>query len=472
MGTTLGTDSVVGGRYRLGATLGSGGMADVYDAVDDRLGRPVAVKVLRPEMAAQPDVRRRFEAEARAAARLSHPNAVAVFDTGVDETAPWLVMERLPGETLADRIRGDGPLDPEWVRRMAGDVLGALGAAHAAGLVHRDVKPGNILIGADGCAKIADFGIAKSLDVVADDHTVSGQLVGTPAYLAPERIDGEPATVRSDLYALGVVLYEALGGLRPFEGTTPMSIAYAVQHAPVPALDELRPDLPRPLVDAVMRAMARDPRDRFGSAAEMARALRSGLSATSDDPTVVLGAVKPAYGLERAQKRIRGVPVRFAALVAAAVLAVLVLAGLLLVGNGPSAAEELAGDLRDTADGLSAPVDGPRAGEAATRLRDVATLALAGEDGNDASGDAASTQAAAAGNALLGDLANWQALGELHPPTADRLHKLVLRVPGTHAAAFTATTTTTTAAPAAVTDEGDDDEGRGKGNGKRKKDDD
>ena len=458
MGTTVGTDSVLGGRYRLGATLGTGGMADVYEAVDDRLGRPVAVKVLRPEMAAQPDVRRRFEAEAKAAALLSHPNAVSVFDTGVDGTTPWLVMERLPGETLGDRIRRDGPLDPEWVRRMAGDVLGALGAAHAAGLVHRDVKPANILIGADGCAKIADFGIAKSLEVV-DDHTLTGQLVGTPAYVAPERIDGEPATVRSDLYALGVVLYEALGGRRPFEGTTPMSIAYAVQNAPVPPLDELRPDLPRPLVDAVARAMSRDPAARFGSAAEMARALQSGMSAVDDDPTIVFTA-------ERARHRpgLAGVPLRLAVLVAAAVLALLVLAGLLVANTGPSAAEALAGDLRDAADGLTAPSDGPRAGEAATRLRDLATLVQAG--------DGAEADAASAGNALLADLANWQALGELHAPATDSLRRLVLRVPGTHASAFAATTTTTAAPVVASDEDGDGDKDEGRGNGKKKKDDD
>ena len=152
-------ETVLGGRYRLGALLGRGGMAEVYDAVDERLDRPVAVKLLRPTMALRHDVRRRFESEARSAARLSHPNAVAVFDTGQDGDVPWLVMERLPGETLADRMQR-GPLDADWVRRMAGDVLGALGAAHAAGLVHRDVKPGNILLDDNDCAKVADFGIA------------------------------------------------------------------------------------------------------------------------------------------------------------------------------------------------------------------------------------------------------------------------------------------------------------------------
>src|SRR5437899_1069800 len=138
-------------------------MADVFDGVDERLERRVAIKVLRPEMAANPDIRRRFEVEARAAARLSHPNVVAVFDTGEDDGLPFIVMERLAGETLADRLAA-GPVAESWIRRVTGDILLALGAAHAAGIIHRDIKPSNVLIAADGCAKVADFGIAKSVE--------------------------------------------------------------------------------------------------------------------------------------------------------------------------------------------------------------------------------------------------------------------------------------------------------------------
>ena len=281
-------------RYRLGEPLGTGGMATVYDGFDERLQRPVAVKVLRPEMAARLDVRARFESEARSAAQLTHPNVVAVFDSGEDEGMPFLVMERLPGETLADRLQASG-VDDDWVLRVAGDVLGALGAAHAAGIVHRDVKPGNILIAADGCAKVGDFGIAKSLEVAAAaDLTSTNQLVGTPAYVAPERVSGQAATLRSDLYAVGVVLYEAFAGRKPFVGKTPVATAHAIQTETPPPLASLRPDLPAHVAEAVERAMSREPGARFASAAEFATALRIGIAgvpamppAADTDATVV-----------------------------------------------------------------------------------------------------------------------------------------------------------------------------------------
>jgi serine/threonine-protein kinase len=260
---------VVGGRYRLGDVLGRGGMATVYDGVDERLGRPVAVKVLRAELAARPEVRERFDVEARAAALLCHPNVVAVYDSGADGGGPWIVMERLPGETLADRLRA-GPLAPAEACRVAADVLAALGAAHAAGVLHRDVKPGNILIAADGRAKVADFGIAKTAEAAfGGDVTITGTLLGTPAYLAPERIDGQPATPQSDLYAVGVVLYEALSGRRPFAGDTPVATAYNVQHAEAPPLTGVDPAL----AAAVAGAMSRDPALRPASAEAMAASL-------------------------------------------------------------------------------------------------------------------------------------------------------------------------------------------------------
>ena len=277
--------TVLAGRYRLGDVIGRGGMGDVYAAVDTRLDRQVAVKILRPEMAAQPDIRTRFESEALSAARLSHPNVVTVFDTGEDDGVPFIVMECLPGRTLGDAMAA-GPVDQQWLRHVAVDVLGALGAAHAAGVVHRDVKPGNILLTDDGRAKVADFGIAKTLEPVPGrvvDTTATHQMLGTPAYLAPERIEGEPASPQSDIYSLGVVLYEALAGVKPFTGDTPLAVAMAACHTDPEPLVDLRPDVDPALAAVVARAMQRDPAARFASAAEMEQAMGAAAAAAPPD---------------------------------------------------------------------------------------------------------------------------------------------------------------------------------------------
>ena len=190
----------------------------------------VAVKLLRPDLAADPGVRGRFEHEARAAARLSHPAIVTVFDSGEHDGVPYLVMERLPGSSLADEL-AVGPVDPDRVGAIALRVAGALATAHAAGIVHRDVKPGNLLLTEEGDVKLADFGIATSAEI--SDRTATGMVVGTPAYLAPERLAGGPATTSTDVYSLGVVLYEALTGSKPFAGDSPVVIAHAI-HATSP----------------------------------------------------------------------------------------------------------------------------------------------------------------------------------------------------------------------------------------------
>jgi serine/threonine protein kinase len=261
--------SLAGGRYEVVGLLGRGGMAEVHAGFDCVLHRPVAIKTLLPHLASRDDIQRRFAAEARAGARLSHPNAVAVYDTGEHEGAPYIVMERLTGTSLADRIAA-GEVDRAWLLRAAGDVLQALGAAHRFGLLHRDVKPGNLLITGDNCAKIADFGIAKVAEDVAGppglDPSTTGELLGTPAYIAPERIEGHPASARSDLYSLGVVLYEALSGVKPFDGPGPFQVAHAIRDGHHRSLDDLCPDLSPHLVAAVERAMARDPGRRFASA--------------------------------------------------------------------------------------------------------------------------------------------------------------------------------------------------------------
>jgi eukaryotic-like serine/threonine-protein kinase len=264
-------------------------MGEVRTAIDARLQREVAVKLLRADLAEIEDVRRRFEGEAQAAAALVHPNIVTVFDAGEEDGAPFIVMELLPGRTLIDEL-ASGPLSSVQVRDLAVAVLGALAAAHNAGIVHRDVKPGNVLRAADGTWKVADFGIAKIAEA-AGDLTVSGVVIGTPAYMAPERLDGDPATAASDLYSAAVVFYEALAGRKAFAADNASAVAEQIRAGRAPALRELVPDVDQNLERVVERAMATDPRSRFASPAEMRRALddhsapTGRAAAPSDDET-------------------------------------------------------------------------------------------------------------------------------------------------------------------------------------------
>lgn len=256
-------------------------MAEVYAGWDVRLARPVAVKLLHQAMSTDPEHRARFEFEARSAAALNHPNIVVVHDGGEHHGVPYLVMEQLPGRSLADAI-ASGPMPPDAVRRVLTDVLAGLGAAHAAGILHRDVKPANILFGAAGEAKIADFGIAKS---GGTDLTRVGQMVGTMAYLSPERIAGRPATPTDDLYAAGVVGYEALTGRMPFPQTEPAALLRAIAEHDLPPLATVRPDVDPVLTGVIDRAMSLDPTQRFASA----EAMRAGLLGVRP-PTKVLAA--------------------------------------------------------------------------------------------------------------------------------------------------------------------------------------
>ena len=265
----MSTEVLLGGRYALRGVLGRGGMAVVHDGWDTRLGRAVAVKLLHPGLANDPENRRRFEHEARSAAALSHPNIVAVYDRGEHDGTPFIVMERLPGHTLAELI-ARGPLPQAQVRTILAEVLAALAAAHQAGILHRDVKPGNILFTSSGTVKVADFGIAKTTDT---NHTVAGQIVGTVAYLSPERLSGQPATPSDDLYAVGAVGYEALTGQRAFPQDTLGSLSHAIMTQRPPALAALRPDVDPMLTGAIERAMAPTAQARFDSAFELHAAL-------------------------------------------------------------------------------------------------------------------------------------------------------------------------------------------------------
>ncbi|WP_082943709.1 serine/threonine-protein kinase [Mycobacterium sp. 1274761.0] len=260
---------ILGGRYELRGILGRGGMAEVRDGWDRRLDRPVAVKLLHPAFSVQPDSRARFESEARAAAGLNHPHIVAVHDSGEHDGTPYIVMERLSGRTLADELMR-GPMPQARVRALLDDVLSALAAAHAAGILHRDVKPGNVLLTASGDVKVADFGIAKSAESPA---TMTGQVVGTMAYLSADRVAGRPATVADDLYAVGVIGYEALTGHKPFPQDNLVALARAIADDTPPPLSMVRPDVDPALVSVIERAMARDPQWRFPSADAMRAAL-------------------------------------------------------------------------------------------------------------------------------------------------------------------------------------------------------
>ncbi|CAN3131140.1 protein kinase domain-containing protein [Mycobacterium sp. smrl_JER01] len=273
------------GRYELRGLLGCGGMAEVRDGWDTRLHRAVAVKLLHPSLNADPAARLRFHDEARAAAALTHPNIVAVHDFGEHDGRPFIVMERLPGRTLADLI-AQGPLPPAQVRAMLDDVLAALEVAHSAGVLHRDIKPGNILLAAAGDRmQVADFGIAKSGGTV---HTATGQIVGTMCYMSPERVAGAPASVADDLYAVGVMGYEALLARRAFPHDNPAALARAIVEAPPPPLSGLSTGADPVLAAVVDRAMSRQPGLRFGSAAQMRAALAGDVGA------LAVGAVPAA----------------------------------------------------------------------------------------------------------------------------------------------------------------------------------
>jgi serine/threonine-protein kinase len=270
-------------------------MAEVRAGHDSRLDRPVAIKILLPEIAAQSGLRARFDSEARLAARLAHPNVVSVFDVGEDSGVPYMVMERLSGLTLRDQIT-QASLSAEAGRALALQMLGALQAAHKAGIIHRDVKPGNILAGRPAQWKLGDFGIGKLMDPNVT-QTLTGLLIGTPAYLAPERIAGRTATPASDIYSIGVVLYEALSGRKPsipqISGGLINGGTTGVGPSGAPArLAILRPDVDRVFAEAVDRCLSPDPARRFGSAEEMAQALESEPPATAEARTVAgLGPV-------------------------------------------------------------------------------------------------------------------------------------------------------------------------------------
>lgn len=285
-------------RYQLTELVGTGGMGAVWSAWDTRLHRQVAIKLVPVEGLAAPE-RERVVREARATARLRHPNVVTLHDAGEGDGSIYLVMEIVDGITLADRIASSPVPEPEAVR-VAAAVLEALAEAHAAGIVHRDVKPSNVLLGANGDVKLADFGIARRLDEVTGGLTATGQHLGTPKYLAPETLAGEPGGVASDVYAVGIVLFEMLTGRPPFDKGSAMATAMAHVNEPAPDVRAAAPSTSPALAAVVARALDKDPARRFVSAREMQAALaRSGPSAASSVPlaaTEVMPTGRPRAG--------------------------------------------------------------------------------------------------------------------------------------------------------------------------------
>lgn len=264
MGTMI-SDPLVGqvldGRYRVDSRIARGGMATVYRAQDTRLDRTVALKAMHPSLAEDESFVSRFIGEAKSAARLSHPNVVSVYDQGSDAGAVFLTMEYLPGHTARDLLTERGRLHPDEALRITEAVLSALGAAHQAGYVHRDVKPENVLLSPDGGIKVGDFGLARA--IAESNHTkTSGLLIGTVAYLSPEQVAHGAADARSDVYSAGILLFELLTGVQPFGGETPISVAYKHVNEDVPPPSSLIPDLPGELDALVAAATRRDPDSR------------------------------------------------------------------------------------------------------------------------------------------------------------------------------------------------------------------
>ena len=286
------------GRYRVLSHIADGGMASVYLAIDERLDREVAVKIMRRELVSDETFVSRVRREARSAAQLSHPNVVAVFDQGIDEGDMFLAMEYVPGRTLREVLTQEGPLTPRAALDLFERILRALDAAHRAGLIHRDVKPENVIIREDGVVKVADFGLARAV-TAATTTNAAGTLLGTIAYLSPEQVERGIADARSDVYAAGLVLFEMLTARKAFDGDTPIHVAYQHVHGTVPAASDLVATVPLELDRLIDLGTARDPDQRPASAGDYlleVRQARAQLSTTELD----LRPVPPERGIAAA----------------------------------------------------------------------------------------------------------------------------------------------------------------------------
>jgi len=329
--------TMLSNRYRLEAKLGSGGMSTVYLAVDETLGRKVAVKVLHQEISDQPDQLERFRREARAVAQLSHPNLVGVIDAGEEGGRPFIVFEYVPGQTLKQRINQEGGLPLDEAVAYAIEIGRGLQAAHQARLVHRDVKPQNVLIDAEGRAKITDFGIALSME--SHGLTATGRVLGTTDYVSPEQAMGKEIDARTDVYSLGVLLYEMLAGEVPFKAETQVGVAMKHVNETVPNVQRRRPDASAATAAAIERATAKDPADRYPDMQAFLRDLEGALEVevsraggATGEATSVLDSVPDKRRRLLTRRRVSWVGVLLLVAAAAAAIAIAALSG----GPGPS----------------------------------------------------------------------------------------------------------------------------------------
>src|SRR5919108_222449 len=328
---------LIAGRYELEQQVGSGGMSKVYRAHDRLLERTVALKILHEHYSQDEEYVERFRREARSVAQLAHPNVVTVIDRGEHEGRQYIVFEYVDGENLKQLVEREGPLPPRQVIELGLQVARALASAHARGVVHRDVKPQNVLLSDEGVPKVTDFGIARSSDV--ESVTLTGTVMGTSEYLSPEQARGEPVDFRSDVYSLGAILYELCTGDVPYPGENPVSVAMRHLHEPVPSVRAQRRDMPGRLDAAIRRALAKDPAERFGSMDELIAELEACLRGLGDgEETIVLPApVRPRRAKRGARRFVRTL--------------VLSLLALLLVGAAAVGAFALAGLFESSGDG-------------------------------------------------------------------------------------------------------------------------
>ena len=345
------TPQVLGERYEIGGVLGRGGMAEVHRGRDLRLGREVAVKVLRQDLARDPSSQVRFRREAQAAASLNHPAIVAVYDTGEDRTAtgatPYIVMEYVEGDTLRDVLRREGRLSPERAMSLTADICAALDFSHRNGIVHRDVKPGNVMITPQGTVKVMDFGIARAVSDSAATMTSTAAVIGTAQYLSPEQARGEGVDARSDVYSAGCLLYELVTGTPPFTGDSPVAVAYQHVREDPKTPSSINPEIPPELDAILLKAMSKNPANRYQSAADMRADLLRAVAGqrveatpvmSDAEKTTIIGAAPGGYDddwdddgdAEADRKRKRN---RVIALVAAALVLVGGAAALFIVLN-------------------------------------------------------------------------------------------------------------------------------------------